>query len=207
MTARRPMSVPAAAIPRLGADRIRGDSLQEAPLDETGYLNECTDLSRTDFGGILLLTPMGERSVASNRPTGLRASNCAFYLGGGDGSRTHCLYIANVALYQLSYTPGCVGQTSRRRIAPDDGAGSRSDRCAAQGGEVEVEVEVEVVVVVVVIEVEVVVEVGAGDVEVVVGVSGWVVVVVGGVGVGVPGGIEKLHMAAAQSVGVVAITT
>jgi hypothetical protein len=25
--------------------------------------------------------------------------------GGGDGIRTHCLYIANVALYQLSYTP------------------------------------------------------------------------------------------------------
>gem|GEM_PF-2285398 len=24
---------------------------------------------------------------------------------GGDGIRTHCLYIANVALYQLSYTP------------------------------------------------------------------------------------------------------
>ncbi len=26
-------------------------------------------------------------------------------IGGGDGIRTHCLYIANVALYQLSYTP------------------------------------------------------------------------------------------------------
>ena len=26
-------------------------------------------------------------------------------LRGGDGIRTHCLYIANVALYQLSYTP------------------------------------------------------------------------------------------------------
>jgi hypothetical protein len=26
-------------------------------------------------------------------------------VGGGDGIRTHCLYIANVALYQLSYTP------------------------------------------------------------------------------------------------------
>ena len=26
-------------------------------------------------------------------------------LGGGDGIRTHDLYIANVALYQLSYTP------------------------------------------------------------------------------------------------------
>jgi len=25
--------------------------------------------------------------------------------GGGDGIRTHCLYIANVALYRLSYTP------------------------------------------------------------------------------------------------------
>ena len=25
--------------------------------------------------------------------------------GGDDGIRTHCLYIANVALYQLSYTP------------------------------------------------------------------------------------------------------
>ena len=31
--------------------------------------------------------------------TGLRS------IGGGDGIRTHCLYIANVALYQLSYTP------------------------------------------------------------------------------------------------------
>jgi hypothetical protein len=27
------------------------------------------------------------------------------FIGGGDGIRTHCLYIANVALYQLSYTP------------------------------------------------------------------------------------------------------
>ncbi len=27
------------------------------------------------------------------------------FLGGGDGSRTHDLYIANVALCQLSYTP------------------------------------------------------------------------------------------------------
>ena len=34
--------------------------------------------------------------------------------GGGDGIRTHCLYIANVALYQLSYTPA-KGQFTRSR--------------------------------------------------------------------------------------------
>ena len=39
--------------------------------------------------------------------------------GGGDGIRTHCLYIANVALYQLSYTPEEVSNFSPR----PDGAG------------------------------------------------------------------------------------
>ena len=32
-------------------------------------------------------------------------SNNPLTLSGGDGTRTHGLYIANVALYQLSYTP------------------------------------------------------------------------------------------------------
>jgi len=71
----------------------------------------------------------------------------------------------------------------------------------AQGGEV------------VVVEVEVVVEVGAGEVDVVVvGGGGRDVVVVGGratggVAGGTGVGTAKLHIAAAQSVGVVAITT
>jgi len=33
---------------------------------------------------------------------------------GGDGIRTHCLYIANVALYQLSYTPEEVSTLAQR---------------------------------------------------------------------------------------------
>jgi hypothetical protein len=33
---------------------------------------------------------------------------------GGDGIRTHCLYIANVALYQLSYTPEEVTSLAQR---------------------------------------------------------------------------------------------
>jgi hypothetical protein len=41
---------------------------------------------------------------------------------GGDGIRTHCLYIANVALYQLSYTPEEVPTlaqgAARLRFAP-----------------------------------------------------------------------------------------
>jgi hypothetical protein len=35
-------------------------------------------------------------------------------LRGGDGIRTHCLYIANVALYQLSYTPEEVPTLAQR---------------------------------------------------------------------------------------------
>jgi hypothetical protein len=37
--------------------------------------------------------------------------------GGGDGIRTHCLYIANVALYQLSYTPEEVTTLAQRPAA------------------------------------------------------------------------------------------
>jgi Zn-dependent protease with chaperone function len=38
-------------------------------------------------------------------------------LRGGDGIRTHCLYIANVALYQLSYTPEEVSTLAQRFIS------------------------------------------------------------------------------------------
>jgi hypothetical protein len=38
-------------------------------------------------------------------------------IGGGDGIRTHCLYIANVALYQLSYTPEEVSTLPQRAMA------------------------------------------------------------------------------------------
>ena len=96
-----------------------------------------------------------------------------FTTGGGERTRTVDFYIANVALYQLSYTPGCVAETSRRRptlTLAGSGCGATE---ATQGGDV--------------------------------------VVVVGGAGGGAPGaagsGMGKLHMAAAQSVGVVAITT
>jgi hypothetical protein len=37
-------------------------------------------------------------------------------LRGGDGIRTHCLYIANVALYQLSYTPEEVPSLAERPL-------------------------------------------------------------------------------------------
>jgi hypothetical protein len=52
-----------------------------------------------------------EFAVALNSASGLQRDptfsplNWAF-TGGGDGIRTHGLYIANVALCQLSYTPG-----------------------------------------------------------------------------------------------------
>ena len=41
---------------------------------------------------------MGERAGKRGNPTSPP--------GGGEGTRTLGLYIANVALYQLSYTPG-----------------------------------------------------------------------------------------------------
>src|SRR5665213_1004511 len=77
---------------------------------------------------------MAEQEVAKEPPPPLPASDCAFDLGGGDGSRTHCLYIANVALYQLSYTPGCVGKTSRHRNARAFSGGSGASRCGGGGG-------------------------------------------------------------------------
>ena len=40
------------------------------------------------------------------------ASPLTWALSGGDGIRTHGLYIANVALCQLSYTPGGVQNTA-----------------------------------------------------------------------------------------------
>ncbi len=45
----------------------------------------------------------------------LRRRRILGYIGGGERTRTADFYIANVALYQLSYTPGCVGETSRHR--------------------------------------------------------------------------------------------
>ena len=57
-----------------------------------------------------MISDLYDRSRSAQRAIGhfagipLRPLTWAF--GGGDGIRTHGLYIANVALCQLSYTPG-----------------------------------------------------------------------------------------------------
>jgi hypothetical protein len=72
-----------------------------------GPVDERTDLSKTDLGGIWMVAPPGGQSVAKDGHSGRPASNCAFDLGGGDGSRTHCLYIAKVARAKSSTTLTC----------------------------------------------------------------------------------------------------
>ena len=116
---------------------------------------------------------------------------------GGEGTRTLGLYIANVALYQLSYTPGCRKRLAAPHRVPALRAGAPSRDLGAQGSE-EGQGPVDVVVVgggvVVVVVVVVVVE---GVVVVVVGVVVVVVVVVGGA----VGGGTNVNTAWAQSFG------
>ena len=157
--------------------------------------------------------------------------------GGGEGTRTLGLYIANVALYQLSYTPGRARQISRC-TSPLDAHGGSAPAVPVRHRPVQTDTgrsglhrrgrpgqpRVDGPVVVVVVDdepvgavVDVVVVVDDGATGAVVDVTGAVVVVVvvvvvpGVVVVVVPGavvgGVGKAHRAGTQSIGVEASAT